>query len=155
MSVRATAKRQYMRMVDRAVEQIGSLQVPPEGWLTTMRKALGMSARQLARRAGVTKAAIYQAERQERDRGITIRQMEKLAGSLEGRFIYAIVPAHGDIGDRLRVQACAKAEGIVRRTSSHMALEKQSLTNEQIVQEIERLANRLVHDMPSDFWDEP
>lgn len=155
MSVRATAKRQYMRMVDRAVEQIGSLQVPPEGWLTTMRKALGMSARQLARRAGVTKAAIYQAERQERERGITIRQMEKLADSLEGRFIYAIVPAHGDISDRLRVQACAKAEGIVRRTSSHMALEKQSLTNEQIVQEIERLANRLVHDMPSDFWDEP
>lgn len=154
MSVRATAKRQYMRMVDRAVEQIGSLQIPPEGWLTTMRKALGMSVPQLARRAGVTKAAIYQAERQERERGITIRQMEKLAGSLGGRFVYAIVPADGGIRDRLRVQARAKAEGIVRRTSSHMALEKQSLTNEQIVQEVERLANRLVYDMPSDFWDE-
>ena len=154
MSVRATAKRQYMRIVDRAVEQIGSLQIPSEGWLTTMRKALGMSVPQLARRAGVTKAAIYQAERKERERGITIRQMEKLADALDARFVYAIVPAHGDIGDRLQVQARAKAEGIVRRTSSHMALEKQSLTNEQIVQEIERLANRLVDDMPSDFWDE-
>ena len=154
MSVRATAKRQYMRIVDRAVEQIGSLQIPSEGWLTTMRKALGMSVPQLARRAGVTKAAIYQAERKERERGITIRQMEKLADSLDGRFVYAIVPAHGDIRDRLRVQARAKAEGIVRRASSHMALEKQSLTNEQIVQEMERLANRLVDDMPSDFWDE-
>ena len=154
MSVRATAKRQYMRIVDRAVDQIGSLQIPSEGWLTTMRKALGMSVPQLARRAGVTKAAIYQAERKERERGITIRQMEKLADSLDGRFVYAIVPAHGDIRDRLRVQARAKAEAIVRRTSSHMALEKQSLTNEQIVQETERLANRLVDDMPSDFWDE-
>ena len=154
MSVRATAKRQYMRIVDRAVDQIGSLQIPSEGWLTTMRKALGMSVPQLARRAGVTKAAIYQAERKERERGITIRQMEKLADSLDGRFVYAIVPAHGDIRDRLRVQARAKAERIVRRASSHMALEKQSLTNEQIVQEMERLANRLVDDMPSDFWDE-
>ena len=154
MSVRATAKRQYIRIIDRAVEQIGSLQIPSEGWLTTMRKALGMSAPQLARRAGVTKAAIYQAERKERERGITIRQMEKLADSLDGRFVYAIVPAHGDIRDRLRVQARAKAERIVRRASSHMALEKQSLTNEQIVQEMERLANRLVDDMPSDFWDE-
>ena len=154
MSVRATAKRQYMRIVDRAVEQIGSLQIPSEGWLTTMRKALGMSVPQLARRAGVTKAAIYQAERKERERGITIRQMEKLADSLDGRFVYAIVPAHGDIRDRLRVQARAKAEAIVRRASSHMALEKQSLTKEQIVQEMERLANRLVDDMPSDFWDE-
>ena len=70
MSVRATAKRQYMRIVDRAVAQIGSLQIPSEGWLTTMRKALGMSVPQLARRAGVTKAAIYQAERKERERGI-------------------------------------------------------------------------------------
>ena len=154
MSVRATAKRQYMRIVDRAVEQIGSLQIPSEGWLTTMRKALGMSVPQLARRAGVTKAAIYQAERKEREGGITIRQMEKLADSLDGRFVYAIVPADGDIRDRLRVQARAKAEAIVRRASSHMALEKQSLTNEQIVQETERLANRLVDDMPSDFWDE-
>lgn len=154
MSVRATAKRQYMRMVDRAVEQIGSLQIPPEGWLTTMRKALGMSVPQLARRAGVTKAAIYQAERQERERGITIRQMEKLADSLGGRFVYAIVPADGHIRDLLQVHARAKAERIVRRASSHMALEQQSLTNEQIVQEMERLANRLVHDMPSDFWDE-
>ena len=154
MSVRATAKRQYMRIVDRAVEQIGSLQIPSEGWLTTMRKALGISVPQLARRAGVTKAAIYQAERKEREGGITIRQMEKLADSLDGRFVYAIVPAHGDIRDRLRVQARAKAEAIVRRASSHMALEKQSLTNEQIVQEMERLADRLVDDMPSDFWDE-
>ena len=143
-----------MRIVDRAVEQIGSLQIPSEGWLTTMRKALGMSVPQLARRAGVTKAAIYQAERKEREGGITIRQMEKLADSLDGRFVYAIVPADGDIRDRLRVQARAKAEAIVRRASSHMALEKQSLTNEQIVQETERLANRLVDDMPSDFWDE-
>ena len=154
MSVRATAKRQYMRIVDTAAEQIGSLQVPREGWLTTMRKALGMSVPQLARRAGVTKAAIYQAERKERERGISIRQMEKLADSLGGRFVYAIVPADGNVSDRLRAQARAKAEGIVRRTSSHMALEKQSLTNEHLVQEIERLADRLVDDMPSDFWDE-
>jgi len=154
VNVRATAKRQYMRIVDRAVEQVGSLRIPPEGWLTTMRKALGMSVAQLARRAGVTKAAIYQAERQERERGITIRQMEKLADSLEGRFVYAIVPAHGEVRDHLRVRARAKAEGIVRRTSSHMALEKQSLTNEQLVQETERLANWLADDVPSDFWDE-
>ena len=154
MSVRETARRQYIRIIDKAAEQTCGLQVPHEGWLTTMRKALGMSVPLLARRAGVTKAAIYQAERKERERGITIRQMEKLADSLGGHFVYAIVPADGNVGNHLRVQALAKAEHIVRRTSSHMALEKQSLPDEQIVQEIERLANRLVHDMPPDFWDE-
>ena len=155
MSVRETAKRQYRRIIDGAAEQIGSLKIPREGWLTTMRKALGMSAPQLARRAGVTKAAIYQAERKEREGGISIRQMEKLAGSLGGRFVYAIVPDGGVVSDQVRVQAQAKAENIVRRASAHMALEKQSLPDRQIVQEIERLSDKLVRDMPRDFWDGP
>lgn len=154
MSVKETAKRQYIRVVDRAAEQVGSLKIPREGWLTTMRKALGMSAPQLARRAGVTKAAIYQTERKEREGGITIRQMEKLAKSLGGRFVYAIALDDGDVSHHVRVQARAKAETIVRRASSHMVLEKQSLPDEQTVQEIVQLENKLIHDMPPDFWDE-
>ena len=154
MNVKETARQQYIRITDKATEQVGSLKVPPEGWLTTMRKALGMSAPQLARRVGVTKAAIYQAECKEREGGITIRKMEKLASSLGGRFVYAIVLDDGGVSNRVRAQARAKAENIVRRASSHMALEKQSLPNERIVQKIKQLANQLVHDMPPDFWDE-
>ena len=154
MSVKETAKRQYIRIVDNAAEQVVNLKIPREGWLTTMRKALGMSAPQLARRAGVTKAAIYQTERKEREGGITIRQMEKLAGSLGGRFVYAIVLDDGNVSDRVRVQARAKAETIVRRAHSHMVLEKQSLPDEQTDQEIAQLENKLIHDMPPDFWDE-
>ena len=119
-----------------------------------MRKALGMSAPQLARRAGVTKAAIYQAQRKEREGGITVRQMEKLANAMGGRFVYAILPDGGDLNAHVRAQARAKAEKIVYRTSTHMTLEKQSLSNQQITWEIERLADQLVRDMPPDFWDE-
>lgn len=154
MGVKETARQQYIRIINKAAEQTRSLKVPHEGWLITLRKALGMSAPQLARRAGVTKAAIYQAERKECDGGITIRQMKKLARSLGGRFIYVVVPDNGDVSDYVRAQAHTKAENIVRRAHSHMALEKQSLPDGQIVQEIERLANQLAHDMPPDFWDE-
>ena len=155
MSVKETVRQQYVRTVDKATQQVGGLKLPHEGWLTTMRKALGMSAPQLARRAGVTKAAIYQAENKEREGGITIRQMQKLARSMGGHFVYALVPDDGDVSARLYGQARAKAEHIVRRASSHMALEKQSLPGQQVTQEIEQLANRLVRDMPPDFWDEP
>ena len=155
MSMKETVWQQYIRIVDRAIDQINSLKVPPEGWLTTMRKALGMSAPQLARRAGVTKAAIYQAERKEREGGITIRQMEKLANALGGHLVYAIVLDAGDINACLRNQARAKAQKIVHRASSHMALEDQSLSDQQITREIEQMTGQLVRDMPPDFWDEP
>ena len=153
--MRETVRQQYARIVDRAIGQVCHLKIPQEGWLTTMRKALGMSAPQLARRTGVTKAAIYQAERKEREGGITVRQMEKLASAMGGRFVYAIVPGGSDLNAHVRAQARAKAEKIVRRASTHMALEKQSLSDQQIIWEIERLADQLVRDMPPDFWDEP
>ena len=137
------------------MEQVCDLKIPREGWLTTMRKALRMPAPQLARRAEVTKAAIYQAERKEREGGITVRQMRKLANALGGQLVYAIVLDDGDVNACLRNQARAKAEKIVHRTSSHMALEKQSLSDRQITWEIEQMTDQLVRDMPPDFWDEP
>lgn len=153
MSVRQTARRQYARIIDGASKSVEGLSAPREGWIATMRKALGMSAPQLARRAQVSKAAIYQAERKEREGGITIRQMEKLAASLGGRFVYAIVPGEGDIRDHVLAQARAKAGSIVRRASSHMALENQSLPDNQVSQEIERLTHNLARDMPPGLWD--
>jgi predicted DNA-binding mobile mystery protein A len=92
MSVKETARQQYVRIADRAAKQLTNLQPPLEGWLTSLRKALGMSGAEVAKRMGVTRSAIYQAERNERDGAITINQMEKLAEAMGGRFVYAIVP---------------------------------------------------------------
>ncbi len=117
-----------------------------------MRKALGMSAPDLAKRLGVTKPAIYQAERKERDGGVTLGHMKRLAEAMGGKFVYAIVP-DGQIEDILRDQARAKAGAVVRRASAHMALEKQSLSSEQMREEIERLADQLLRERPSDFWE--
>lgn len=120
----------------------------------SMRKALGMSAPTLAKRAGVTKAAIYQAERKELDGAVTIKHMEKLANALGGRFVYAIVPVNS-IDDVIYAQACAKAEAIVNRASTHMALEKQSLSSEHTRRQVEELTEDLLRELPADFWETP
>ena len=151
-SVKETAKRQYARTLNTAASQVSGLKAPREGWISTMRKALGMSAPDLAKRLGVTKPAIYQAERKERDGGVTLGHMERLAEAMGGKFVYAIVP-DGQIEDILRDQARAKAKVVVRRASAHMALEKQSLSSEQMWAEIERLAEQLLRERPSDFWE--
>ena len=153
-NVRDTAKRQYARLLDKAAQQLAGLQPPREGWISTMRKALGMSAPALARRMGVTRPAIYQAERKEREGGVTIQHMEKLAKALGGRFVYAIVPGEGRIEDVLEAQARKKAKAMVSRAGTHMALEKQALSPDRLEDEIESLARALLRNPPPGFWEE-
>ncbi len=116
-----------------------------------LRKALGMSGSEVAARMGVSRNAVYQAERNERDGAITINQMRKLAEAMGGRFVYAVIP-EGSVDDVTRAQARRKAEALIRRASAHMALEKQSLPIAETKRRIEERANALVRDMPPDFW---
>lgn len=153
MSVKETTRRQYARLVDRAADQLKGLQSPREGWIGGLRNALGMSGAQLARRVGVTRAAIYQAERKEALGAITLRQLEKVADAMGGRLVYAIVP-RGSSEELIRARATEKAERVVRRASAHMALESQALSMERNQQEIEALTAELVRSMPSDLWDD-
>ncbi|MEX0731450.1 MAG: mobile mystery protein A [Aquisalimonadaceae bacterium] len=152
MNVKDTARKQYVRIADRAAQQLESLQKPSEGWLATLRKALGMSGAEVAARMNVSRNAVYQAERNERDGAITINQMQKLAEAMGGQFVYAIVP-DGSVDDVIHAQAQRKAEARIRRASAHMALEKQSLPSAQTKQRIEELADELARDMPPDFWE--
>ncbi len=54
----------YRDRVNQAVDRCDGFSVrPQEGWVRTVRTALGMSGPQLARRLGVTKARISKVER--------------------------------------------------------------------------------------------
>ncbi|MGQ4277677.1 mobile mystery protein A [Pseudidiomarina sp. E22-M8] len=153
MSVKSTVKKHYVQIVNNAAKQLENLRSPPDGWLSGLRKALGMSGAQVARRAGVSRNAIYQAERNELNGAITIKQMQKFAEAMGGRFVYAIVPDNGEVADLIQTQARRRAEALVMRASSHMALEMQSLTRQQTAQRIDELTGELIRDMPTDFWD--
>ncbi|MBX3456139.1 MAG: mobile mystery protein A [Ferrovibrio sp.] len=139
----------------KAAATAQTLPKPPEGWLRSMRKALGLSGAQLARRMGVTRARIAKAEQAEKLGGITLKSMQDAADAMGCRFVYAIVPANGSSEDLILVQARKKARAIVGTASGHMALENQALPTERITREIERLAQQLAREMPPGFWDDP
>lgn len=157
MSIKKTIQKQYQRIVNEAATHFTKptsiVQKPAEGWIVTVRKALGMSGVQLARRMGITRAAISQREKAEPDGGITLKQMQATAEALGCHFVYAIVPEE-NIEDIILKQARRNARTIIKRASGHMALEKQSLTNEANEKIISDHADDLVRDMPSNFWDE-
>ena len=153
MGVKQTAREQYRGIVDLA--QGSAIHVPQEGWIRTVRKALGMSGAQLARRLAVTRARVAQAEKAELDGGVTLKSMQMMAEAMGCRFVYAFEPPATIIENVVIAQARHKAEAIVRLAAKHMALENQALPEPATQQEIARVMADLLHDMPADFWDEP
>jgi predicted DNA-binding mobile mystery protein A len=150
MSVKTLAQQQYQRIVNSAAS-LAVVQTPPEGWLRTVRNALGMSGAQLAKRMGVTRARVAQAEHAELTGGATLKSMQAAAQAMGCRFVYAIVPP-GRIEDVITAQARKKAAAIVGTASNHMALESQTLPDEKNAQEVERLAKDIAREMPPNFW---
>jgi len=153
MSVKKVVQRQYQTIVDRAADAAPALRTPSEGWLRTVRKALGMSGAQLAKKRGTTRASVAQAEQAELAGGVTLKHMQATAEAMGCRFVYAIVPL-GSTEDIIMAQARKKAMAVVGTASKHMALESQTLPDKQIAQEVERLAADLRQEMPPDFWND-
>lgn len=150
MSVKNVVQKQYQRLVDKEASH-AVLRSPPEGWLRTVRTALGMSGTQLAKKLGVTRARIPQIEQAELSGAATLKSMQAAAEAMGCRFVYAVLPA-GTVHDVIAAQAQKKAHALVRRASTHMALEDQALSKEKTAAEVERIAADLVREMPSDFW---
>jgi predicted DNA-binding mobile mystery protein A len=152
MNIKTVVRQQYRSIVDGIASSAASIKIPPEGWLRTARKALGMSGAELAKKMGVTRARVAQAENAERTGGVTLKSMQAMAEAMGCRFVYAIIPPSGRIEDIITAQARKKAMAIVGTASQHMALENQTLPNDKIAQEVERLTREIAQEMPSGFW---
>ncbi|GJL62869.1 MAG: hypothetical protein NPIRA04_15230 [Nitrospirales bacterium] len=153
MGIKNIISKQYQDKVNMAAAKMQGLQIPPEGWLCTARKALGMSAAQLGRRLGVTRAHVSNTEKQELNGRVTLKTLEGMAEALGCRLVYAVVPEK-DIEEILAVRAKNKAFKMVEEANKHMALEEQVLSKEQIAFEVKRLEKELLKEMPSNFWND-
>lgn len=154
MSVKSTAKRQYRARVDQAATSPArALAPPPEGWVATTRKALGITGAQLGRLTGKTRATISAAEKSEREGGITLQNLGALAEAMNCRLVYAFVPREESVSTLLAAQARRKAEALVSKASAHMALEKQALPSEERARQVELLAEELLRERPSEIWE--
>ena len=154
MSIEKIVARQYRDKVNQAVNQFGDFSVfPQEGWLRTVRTALGMTGTQLATRLGVTKARISKAEQDEPAGSVTLRTMQTMAAAMDCKFVYAVVP-NQNVEEVIKQRAVGKARIQVKAASTHMALEAQALSKEQLEFEVERIATQIMDKMPADLWND-
>jgi predicted DNA-binding mobile mystery protein A len=113
---------------------------PSSGWARAIRESLGMSAEQLARRIGVSRATIVTLERSEARGRITLTSLEKLSRGLGCRVVYALVP---EMGASLADLKRARARKVARSQLAPRAAERS---------EIERLTGELLAGSPRKLW---
>ena len=154
MSFDRIVLKQYQGKVNQAAQRFGGFIRPvSEGWLKTVRKALGMSGSQLAKRLGVSKAQVSKIEKGELVSSVTLRTMHNTAAAMNCRFVYAVIP-EAEVELVIRAQAVKKAKARVKAASTQMALEAQALDKSKLYAEVERIAAEIIDKMPSDLWND-
>lgn len=73
---------------------------PPEGWLRAMRLAVGIPVEEIARQMGFTGKMVFQMERAEQRRKISLERLERMARAVGCDLVYGLVPWERSLEDR-------------------------------------------------------
>ena len=148
--IKQIVRDQYRSKIDQLID-LNRISLPKEGWIRTLRKALGMSSPQLAVRLGVSKSQASQMERMEMEDRITLKQLRRAGDVLNCDLVYALVPRQ-PVDSMIRDRAKLKAEQLVGKTDVQMKLEAQQLSKQKLQEQVTFETERLVRDMPRDLW---
>ena len=125
--------------------------LPPRGgWISAIRKSLGISGSVLAQRMGISQSAEAQFEKSEKERNITLQTLEKVAAALNADLVYAIVPKKS-LQETLEDRAFVKAKERVLPLTNSMRLENQATSNEYLEHEVKELQKQLLEN-PRELW---
>ena len=119
-----------------------TLAPPAKGWIRSIRDALGMSARELGERLGVSPSTVLRTESHEVFGSVNLSTMSRYAEALECDLVVALVPKR-PLGEHVSEQALAIARRRVEKTQHTMQLEAQGLSEEQLEMLIRRDAERI------------
>jgi transcriptional regulator with XRE-family HTH domain len=73
---------------------------PKEGWLRAMRMAVGFPADRIAEAMRFSPRMVFQTERAEQKRKISLERLEQMARALECDLVYGLVPWQRSLEDR-------------------------------------------------------
>lgn len=145
------AREQYSQLIGKAAASISQLSFPKEGWIRTVRKALGMSGSDLSKRLNSSRTGAAYLEKAELDGRITVNKLKEAAQALDCRLIYGFVP-NTSIEESISQQAELKARLFSDYADTQMMLEAQSLSKKELEKEVLRLQEKFIREMPNDLW---
>lgn len=107
---------------------------PKEGWIKTIREALGMTQAQLAKKMGVSRARIAHIEKREKTHKLSMEVFVKAAKALNCDFQYFLVPKI-PFEKMVKMEARKRAENIAAKLNNTMGLEQQQ-TSKKFLNEL-------------------
>lgn len=117
---------------------------PSKGWLHAIRRALGVSSGELARRLGTSRQLPLQLEKSEAKDRTTLKSLRAAADALDCDLVYAFVPRAGSLQKLIENRTRAKARENLLGVEHSMALENQAVgrIDEAVDAEVRRKTGR-------------
>jgi len=134
-----------VNQIERSLKSFAGTQAvtrPQRGWLRSIREALGISMREVARKMRKTPQTVASFEKSEASDRITLQTLRHYAEAMNCELVYAIVPKSGSLKQLGEKRARQTAEKEVRAVEHTMALEDQATNTVQ--DKIERETKRLL-----------
>ena len=142
--------------VDTKISQLkkaGDLVIPAAGWIYSIRKALGMSMRQLGCRMGITPQSVKEIEEREKNGTVTLKVLQQFGKALNLKLVYGFVPSEGSLEKIIERRAMELATEIVKGTSVSMKLEDQENKPDRLKKAVKEKAQAIKLLMPRHIWD--
>jgi predicted DNA-binding mobile mystery protein A len=123
-------KQLRLAQLDRSLNAAKSLPPrPSDGWLASVREALGLSLAELGRRVHAPKQNIQQFERAEAADKITLGNLRRVADAMGCDVVYVLTPKSGSLSELAERSVRESAARDVKRVIHTMALEDQKPEN--------------------------
>ncbi len=145
-----------LAQLDRKIAPLKSLerlQVPENGWIYAIRRALQMTLTQLGDRLSMTRQGAKKLEEREAAGSISLKTLREVARVLDMKLIYGFIPNADSLDEMVTAKADSLARKIVMRTHQNMQLEDQGNTKEQILAAIAELSSEIKKEMRRSLWD--
>lgn len=127
--------------------------MPPTGWIKAIRTALGMTLQQLGTKLNISKQAVMDMEKREKEGSITIKSLREIARAMDMQLVYGFIPNDGSLDALIEKRANELATQIVMRTANTMKLEDQANSKKRIQAAIRERATNIQNEMPKILWD--
>ena len=149
-------KRLQTGQLDARLKAIATLQniaAMEQGWIKSIRLAIGMSLLQLGNRLNITKQSVLEIETREAEGNITLKTLRDVAKAMDMQLVYGFVPNDGSLEALIDRKAKEAATKIVMRTSNSMKLEDQENSEQRIEKAIAERADELKRELSKVLWD--
>jgi predicted DNA-binding mobile mystery protein A len=127
---------------------------PADGWIRAIRRALGMTTTQLARRLSISQSAATLLEGREAAMTVSLETLNRAADALECDLVYALIPRVPLAEMRARA-ANAAAWAQFRQVDHSMGLEDQAVAGGESQFLADEEAQDLLRSWSNKIWDAP